>query len=50
MSASRYLASVGWIMVGRKRPEQHNADLRNFYTVNFNRALRFPFPLSLTLP
>lgn len=62
MSASHYLAfsshnsslklalaSVGWTMMARQRLKEHDADLRDFYTVNFNRALRFSFTLRLTL-
>ncbi|KAJ5193537.1 hypothetical protein N7449_009679 [Penicillium cf. viridicatum] len=48
-AVKRALASVGWTMIARQRPKEHNADLRDFYTVNFNHALRFSFTLSVTL-
>lgn len=35
-------------MVGRQRPKEQNADLRDFYAVNFNRLLKFSFAVSFS--
>lgn len=48
MTANRYLASIGWTMVAREKLNEHNADLRDFYAVNFNRLLRFSFAVSFS--